>query len=58
MNKQLITNLNNDKIDLDNLFMMINRENLKYYFDKYHCSNEIELEDNLWNNYGITIKII
>lgn len=47
-----------DKFDLDNLFLIINRSNLNYYYEKYNCSNEIELEDNLWINYGVSIKII
>ena len=47
-----------DKFDLDNLFLIINNSNLDFYLKKYNCSNELELEDNLWFNYGITIKII
>lgn len=53
-------NMNNkyDNFDLDNLFLIINNSNLDFYLKKYNCSNELELEDNLWFNYGITIKII
>ena len=47
-----------DKIDIDNLFFIVNRCNLEYYYKKYNCCTENELEDNLWYNYGITIKII
>jgi hypothetical protein len=47
-----------DNFDLDNLFLIINNSNLDFYLKKYNCSNELELEDNLWINYGITIKII
>jgi hypothetical protein len=47
-----------DNFDLDNLFLIINNTNLDFYLKKYNCSNELELEDNLWFNYGITIKII
>lgn len=47
-----------DNFDLDNLFLIINNSNLDFYLKKYNCSNELELEDNLWFNYGITIKII
>lgn len=47
-----------DKIDLDNLFILINRCNLEYYYKKYNCSTESELEDNLWYNYGMTMKIV
>lgn len=47
-----------DKIDVDNNFIIINRSNLNFYFKKYDCKNELELEDCLWINYGITIKII
>jgi hypothetical protein len=47
-----------DKIDIDNMFIIIHRTNLSFYYNKYNCSNEAELEDCLWINYGITIKII
>lgn len=47
-----------DKMDFDNLFLIINRCNLKKYFKKYNCSNENELEDYLWTNHGVLIKII
>lgn len=47
-----------DNFDLDNLFLIINNSNLDFYLKKYNCSDELELEDNLWFNYGITIKII
>lgn len=57
-NNYIPINSKYDKLDLDNLFLIINRPNLNYYYKKYNCSNEVELEDNLWYNYGITIKII
>lgn len=47
-----------DNFDLDNLFLIINSANLDFYLKKYNCSNELELEDNLWHNYGITMKIV
>ena len=47
-----------DNFDLDNLFLIINNSYMDFYLNKYNCSNELELEDNLWFNYGITIKII
>ena len=47
-----------DNFDLDNLFLIINNSNLDFYLKKYNCSDELELEDNLWFNYGIAIKII
>lgn len=47
-----------DRIEIDNKFIMIHRSNLDTYFKRYDCKSELELEDCLWINYGITIKII
>jgi hypothetical protein len=47
-----------DKIDLDNLFMLIHEENLVKYFTQYNCKNVEELEDFLWTNFGVSIKVI
>jgi hypothetical protein len=59
MNKTHIDTLTPyDRIDIDNKFIIIYRSNLNFYFKKYNCKSELELEDCLWINYGITIKII
>lgn len=59
MNKTHIDTLTPyDKIDVDNNFIIIHHSNLNFYLKKYDCKNELELEDCLWINYGITIKII
>lgn len=47
-----------DNIDMDHKFITIHKSNLKHYLNKYMCKNEIELEDVLWDNYGLTIKIV
>lgn len=47
-----------DKIDLDNQFLLINRCNLTDYLKRYNCHTEEELEDFLWVNHGVSIKII
>jgi len=47
-----------DAIDVDNLFLTIHRSNLKSYLERYDCDNENDLEDSLWINYGISIRII
>lgn len=47
-----------DAIDVDNLFLTIHRSNLKSYLEHYDCDNENDLEDSLWINYGISIRII
>lgn len=47
-----------DKLDVDNLFIIIHKDNLKSYYTMYNCENEIELEDFLWYNFGISIKVI
>ena len=47
-----------DKIDIDNRFLIIRNGNLEKYLIKYNCDNQMELEDILWINYGITLKIV
>lgn len=47
-----------DKMDVDNLFLIIHKDNLNTYFARYNCNNVAELEDILWINYGITFKIV
>ena len=46
-----------DTIDIDHGFMMIYRENLMKYLEQYMCKNEQDLEDYLWYNHGVMLKI-
>ena len=52
------SNHENDNFDMDHKFIKIYRGNLYQYFKKHGCNTEEELEDILWNNYGLTIKIV
>ena len=51
-------NCSNDKIDYDNKFIIIDRNNLHKYYKRYNCNQENDLEDYFWINYGVLIKII
>jgi len=48
----------NDSIDFDNGTMTIHRGNLMKYLEQYLCKSEADLEDTLWYNYGIFVKVI
>lgn len=47
-----------DNFDIDNKFITIRRSNLQQHLDEHNCKNENELEDMLWYNFGLTIKIV
>lgn len=47
-----------DIIDLDNGSMTIYSENINKYLEQYACKNATDLEDTLWYNYGVFVKII
>lgn len=47
-----------DKLDIDNLFLIIHKSNLEKYYNKYKCKNTNDLIDMLWLNYGISVKIV
>jgi hypothetical protein len=51
-------NCSSDKIDYDNKFIIIDRNNLHKYYKRYNCNQENDLEDYFWINYGVLIKII
>lgn len=47
-----------DTLDFDNGTATIHRENVNRYLEKYCCKDEQDLEDTLWYNYGVFIKIV
>lgn len=47
-----------DKLDIDNLFLIIHKSNLEKYYNKYKCKNTNDLIDMLWLNYGISVKVV
>lgn len=47
-----------DVIDFDNGSAIIHRRNLNKYLEQYLCKTEADLEDTLWYNYGVFVKIV
>ncbi len=47
-----------DLIDFDNGSAVIHRSHINAYLEKYLCKSEEDLEDTLWYNYGVFVKII
>ena len=52
-----ITNTN-DIIDMDNGTMVIHRQNITKYLERYMCKDEDDLQDTMWYNYGVFVKVI
>ena len=52
-----ITNTN-DIIDMDNGTMVIHRQNISKYLERYMCKDEDDLQDTMWYNYGVFVKVI
>ena len=52
-----ITNTN-DIIDMDNGTMVIHRQNITKYLERYMCKDEDDLKDTMWYNYGVFVKIV
>ena len=52
-----ITNTN-DIIDMDNGTMVIHRQNITKYLERYMCTDEDDLQDTMWYNYGVFVKVI
>lgn len=48
----------NDVIDWDNGTMMIYKENIGKYLEKYACKDATDLADTLWYAYGMYVKIV
>ena len=55
--REKITNTN-DIIDMDNGTMVIHRQNISKYLERYMCKDEDELQDTMWYNYGVFVKVI
>lgn len=47
-----------DVVDIDNGFMLVSRNNLSKYLERYMCKTEEDLQDTLWYNYGVFLKIV
>ena len=47
-----------DVINMDAGTMLIYRENLSKYLEKYMCKDESDLENTLWYNYGVYVKVL
>lgn len=47
-----------DSIDFDNGTALIHRENINRYLERYACKDERDLEDTLWYNHGVFVKIV
>ena len=55
--REKITNTN-DIIDMDNGTMVIHRQNITKYLERYMCKDEDDLQDTMWYNYGVFVKVI
>ena len=55
--REKITNTN-DIIDMDNGTMVIHRHNISKYLERYMCKDEDDLQDTMWYNYGVFVKVI
>ena len=49
---------NSDIIDMDNGTMVIHRQNINKYLERYMCKDEDDLQDTMWYNYGVFVKVI
>lgn len=48
----------NDVVDFENGTLIVNRNNLTKYLERYSCKDEDDLSDTLWYNYGVFLKIV
>ena len=55
--REKITNTN-DIIDMDNGTMVIHRQNISKQLERYMCNDEDDLQDTMWYNYGVFVKVI
>ena len=55
--REEITNIN-DIVDMDNGTMVIHRQNINMYLERYMCKDEDDLQDTMWYNYGVFVKVI
>lgn len=49
---------NSDIIDMDNGTMIIHRENISKYLERYMCKDEDDLQDTMWYYYGVFVKVV
>lgn len=49
---------NSDIIDMDNGTMIIHRENISKYLERYMCKDEDDLQDTMWYHYGVFVKVV
>lgn len=47
-----------EAMDLDNGVLIVKRENLNKYFDRYFCTTEKELSEKLWFDFGICLQLV
>lgn len=47
-----------DVVDFDNGIMIISHDNIDKYLERYMCKDEFDLQDTLWYNYGVYVKIV
>lgn len=47
-----------DVVDFDNGIMIISHDNINKYLERYMCKDEFDLQDTLWYNYGVYVKIV
>ena len=55
--REEITNTS-DIIDMDNGTMVIHRQNISKYLERYMCKDEDDLKDTMGYNYGVFVKIV
>lgn len=55
--REEITSIN-DIVDMDNGTMVIHRQNINKYLERYMCKDEDDLQDTMWYNYGVFVKVI
>lgn len=48
----------NDVVDFENGTLIVNRNNLTKYLERYSCKDENDLSDTLWYSYGVFLKIV
>ena len=43
---------------MDNGTMIIHRENISKYLERYMCKDEDDLQDTMWYYYGVFVKVV
>ena len=47
-----------DIIDMDNGSMVIHKQNISKYLERYVCKDEDDLGETMWYSYGMFVKVI